>query len=143
MRHRWAAASTDDARGQNLARWAARLMWDWLRWRLTRLMGTQSHRSFIRRPRGPGGVPSAWLEGLCREPHTRGLLGRIRQRELAYRLYLPNRDAPTTKMPLMVLLHGCTQDAQSFAAGTRMNAMAESRCFAALYPEQSRKANSS
>jgi poly(hydroxyalkanoate) depolymerase family esterase len=86
-------------------------------------------------------IGSAWLEGTVREPRGRGLLGRLRHRELAYRLFLPTRSVHTTQVPLLVMLHGCTQDAQTFAAGTRMNSIAESDCFAVLYPQQSRKAN--
>ena len=41
----------------------------------------------------------------------------------------------------MVMLHGCRQDAQVFAEGTRMNEFAERNDFIVLYPEQSRTAN--
>ncbi|KQY90780.1 phospholipase [Pelomonas sp. Root1444] len=45
------------------------------------------------------------------------------------------------KLPLMVMLHGCHQDAKSFAASTRMNAVAARERFLVLYPEQPRLAN--
>jgi poly(hydroxyalkanoate) depolymerase family esterase len=38
--------------------------------------------------------------------------------------------------PLLVLLHGCTQDADDVARGTRMDALATARGVAVLYPEQ-------
>ncbi|MBU4612303.1 PHB depolymerase family esterase [Achromobacter sp. GG226] len=49
--------------------------------------------------------------------------------------YLP-ASAPTPGLPLVVMLHGCRQTATDFALGTRMNAVAEERGFAVLYPQQ-------
>ncbi|WP_236616800.1 extracellular catalytic domain type 1 short-chain-length polyhydroxyalkanoate depolymerase [Sphingobium lactosutens] len=59
---------------------------------------------------------------------------------IAYRLYTPV-GSPRRRMPLVVMLHGCTQTAEDFAAGTRMNRLADELGFLVLYPEQSQKAN--
>lgn len=71
----------------------------------------------------------------------------------AYRLYVPGFDgAPANApddtsdnaalLPLVVLLHGCKQNATDFALGTGMNELAETGKYLVLYPEQSSNANS-
>lgn len=57
-----------------------------------------------------------------------------------YRLYVPPQ-AGNGPLPLVVMLHGCKQDPDDFAAGTRMNALAREQGFFVLYPAQSRQAN--
>jgi poly(hydroxyalkanoate) depolymerase family esterase len=57
-----------------------------------------------------------------------------------YKLFIPSRHRGQS-LPLIVMLHGCTQSPDDFAAGTRMNFLAEERnCFVA-YPEQPSQAN--
>lgn len=60
----------------------------------------------------------------------------------AYKVFVPGAPPPTA-MPLVVMLHGCTQDADDFAVGTRMNVQAERHGVVVVYPEQARQANAS
>ena len=59
-----------------------------------------------------------------------------------YKLFLPPGDQAAPQ-PLVVMLHGCTQDPDDFAAGTRMNEAARERGFFVLYPAQAQGANAS
>lgn len=78
-------------------------------------------------PPGPGD----WIRGVAV-----GAAGTRR-----YRLYRPPDTRPGERLPLLVMLHGCGQDARSFAVSTRMNRIAARERFLVLYPEQDRLAN--
>ena len=56
-------------------------------------------------------------------------------------LYRPPDLKFDERLPLIVMLHGCGQDANAFATSTRMNRIAMSERFMVLYPEQDRLAN--
>ena len=81
----------------------------------------------------PAGVaaPGRWVHG----EYTNGAGLR------AYSLYLPAGYDPSRKHMLVVLLHGCTQDAADIARGTRIAEHADRDGFIALLPEQPESAN--
>ncbi len=58
---------------------------------------------------------------------------------IGYMLYRPATAAPG--MPLVVMLHGCTQSPEDFAKGTGMNALADELGFLVAYPRQPTAAN--
>ena len=62
--------------------------------------------------------------------------------ERNYKLYVPpSISGQPLPLPLVVMLHGCTQDADDFALGTGMNDAAMEQGFFVLYPEQTQNAN--
>jgi poly(hydroxyalkanoate) depolymerase family esterase len=58
----------------------------------------------------------------------------------AYKLFIPSR-YQGRPLPLVVMLHGCTQSPDDFAAGTRMNFIAEEHNCFVVYPAQPSQAN--
>ncbi len=85
-----------------------------------------------RKPAAPDTGIGAFISGT----HTHASLTR------RFKLYIPPGHVGRS-LPLVVMLHGCTQDPDDFAAGTAMNERACEQGFFVLYPEQSQDANPS
>lgn len=58
-----------------------------------------------------------------------------------YFVYTPANYSTGTPVPLVVMLHGCTQTPADFAAGTQMNALADTNQFLVVYPQQTSSNN--
>jgi poly(hydroxyalkanoate) depolymerase family esterase len=85
------------------------------------------------RPRASAWARGKWARSYHSAPPTAGRF----VNHMAYALYMPPK-AGTDPMPLVVMLHGCKQNADEFAQGTRINLLADRYGFAVLYPEQSK-----
>lgn len=64
-------------------------------------------------------------------------------KDFRYKLYIPSSYSRERELPLMVMLHGCDQNPDDFAAGTKMNALAEKENFLVLYPDMNHLFNPS
>lgn len=86
--------------------------------------------------RGPARAPAPLPEGARFEERTFANEAGSR----AYKLYIPS-GYTGQPVPLVVMLHGCTQSPDDFASGTQMNGLAEEQTFLVAYPAQAQSAN--
>jgi len=109
------------------------------------LRGFLDRMGHFRAARGADGPPRPAAEDVprsgCRmgalfEEHTYANEAGSRR----YKLYVPS-GYNGQALPLVVMLHGCTQSPDDFAAGTRMNDLAEQQTFLVAYPAQAQSAN--
>ncbi len=89
----------------------------------------------------PGTDPSAGSPGAVRPGRVVSHVFSNAAGSRVYRVYRPA--AAAGLRPVIVMLHGCTQSAEDFAAGTQMNRLADRHGFIAVYPEQAPGSNAS
>lgn len=88
----------------------------------------------------PGAEPAGRAPMPAPDGEVLSLVHRSAAGERAYRLFVPG-GADAGPRPLVVMLHGCTQDPEDFARGTGMNAAAAAAGALVAWPEQTRTAN--
>lgn len=98
--------------------------------RAGRQAGRRAIAAGVRSLRPPAGAGTWWPGVALGAQGARG-----------YRLFRPSALPLGERVPLLVMLHGCGQDAKVFADSTRMNALAARQGCVLLYPEQDRIAN--
>jgi poly(hydroxyalkanoate) depolymerase family esterase len=108
--------------------------------------------NFLERLNGVSAQPSLWararqspthaLEIVADSAHWLAKSYSDQAGSRAYKLYVPSFYHGQA-LPLIVMLHGCTQSPDDFAAGTRMNSLGEEHTCLIAYPAQAASANSS
>ncbi len=101
------------------------------------LLGKVNLRDLVRRKTGKA-------QGTVEVPHGAQFLAASFTNQAGtrpYKLYVPASYRATSPTALVVMLHGCTQSPDDFAAGTRMNEHADEQGFLVAYPGQTGAAN--
>src|SRR2546426_2142246 len=78
------------------------------------------------------GAPAAGASGTFVQYTYSGATG-----SRTYYVYTPAGYTTTQRVPLIVMLHGCGGNAVDFSNATQMNALADSKQFIVVYPQQS------
>jgi len=73
--------------------------------------------------------------------HATGNVTRVEFGTRSYSIFVPSGYRPGQPTPLVVMIHGCLQDANDFMIGTQMNQIAERENFIVIYPEQNPRYN--
>jgi poly(hydroxyalkanoate) depolymerase family esterase len=119
---------------------------------LQRMLGAEHPAPFATRPTMPGALRARLDQGLGLRPAGTQISAPSGAQFLAgsftndagtrpYKVYIPSGYQASQPVPLIVMLHGCTQSPDDFAAGTRMNEAAEKRTCIVVYPGQTASAN--
>ncbi len=99
--------------------------------------GKATARGWIARILAAAAVVAAVAVPAARPAHAAtGTFTRYTDLALPYWVYVPSTYTGSTKVPLVVYLHGCNQSPPDAATGTRLNALAEAQGFIVAYPEQ-------
>ncbi len=104
---------------------------------------SEQWRQRFARPSRPAPPPTPYpTHGV--EPGSRFITGSYSNQAgtRSYKLYVPSRYHGQA-LPLVVMLHGCNQNPDDFAAGTCMNSVAEEYQCLVAYPAQAAAANQS
>ena len=81
------------------------------------------------------------LLGFSTAAGASGTFNRVPFGNRSYSIFVPSGYTPGEAIPLVVMLHGCSQNPNDFALGTQMNQIAEQENFIVIYPEQTSAAN--
>ena len=95
---------------------------------------------------GAGGMPEKKAVTTSAKLPPRGSTFRLAQfasvhGKRSYKIYIPAQPPSAAPMPVIIMLHGCTQTPDDFAAGTGMNRLADKFGVIVVYPSQPKSAN--
>ncbi|MBO0782184.1 MAG: hypothetical protein J2P37_25480, partial [Ktedonobacteraceae bacterium] len=85
--------------------------------------------------------PCSFMQGANEESMWQQYLYVDTHGNYPYFVYTPETYQVSGPVPLVIMLHGCTQTAADFATGTSMNLLAEQHGFVLLYPQQTSSSN--